>query len=527
MFRFLVQRNRSKGRTQQGEASAQQVIDSGRRIEPSVQSNIAYIQQLLGSPSDLILREFTIGPLKHPCALVAIDGLFDRKVLNEEVLRVMLSGEWQQHKELPEDGDQLLQMLQQEVLSVTDILKATTMDELMLEVMSGNAALFVSGSHQALTLSSQGWKSRAIQEPVTEQLIRGPRDGFTEDLRSNTAAIRRRLKDPNLRFDTVKIGRRAKKDIVICYIEGIVNPELVKEAKRRVDTIDLDDTEDSGMIEQWIMDSFMSPFPQLQSTERPDRTSASLVQGGVAILVDGTPFGLTLPLTITALVQSPEDYYHHWIIATLMRVLRMIAAFIATFLPALYIALVEFHQGMIPSKLAFSIAGSREGVPFPGVIEAVLMEVTLEVLREAGVRLPKPIGQTIGIVGGLVIGEAAVSAGIVSPIMVIVVSITAIASFALPSYTFAISLRILRFGIMMLAAVFGLFGIVLAYIMINIHLVNLKSFGVPFLTPFAPYLKKDWKDLVIRAPVTMLTRRPQMLQTDDKVRMNTRGDSTQ
>jgi len=196
----------------------------------------------------------------------------------------------------------------------------------------------------------------------------------------------------------------------------------------------------------------------------------------------------------------------------------LIAAFIATFLPALYIALVEYHHGMIPSKLAFSIAGTREGVPFPAVIEALIMEATLEILREAGIRLPKPIGQTIGIVGGLVIGEAAVAAGIVSPIMVIIVSLTAITSFALPTYTFAMTLRVIRFGVMMAAAFFGLYGVILVYIMINIHIVNLKSFGIPYSTPFAPNFPRDWKDVILRAPITMLDQRPQMMQTDDENR---------
>lgn len=207
--------------------------------------------------------------------------------------------------------------------------------------------------------------------------------------------------------------------------------------------------------------------------------------------------------------------YSNWLIATLIRLLRLLAVFISTFLPAIYIALVEYHHGMIPSTLAFSIAGTREGVPFPAVIEAIMMEITQEILREAGIRLPRPIGQTIGIVGGLVIGEAAVAAGIVSPTMVIVVSITAITSFALPAYTFSMSFRIIRFFVIMAAAFFGLYGVIFAYIMISIHMVNLKSFGIPYTTPFAPSFIKDWKDAALRAPVTMLDQ-PQMMQTEER-----------
>lgn len=273
-----------------------------------------------------------------------------------------------------------------------------------------------------------------------------------------------------------KWAKGPKKDLIVCYVEGIVHPDLVKEVKRRLSSIDIDEAPESGFIEQWIEGSFLSPFPQVLHTERPDKVAAALLGGRIAILLDGTPFVLMAPATMATHFQSPEDYYERWMIGTLLRILRYIGAFIATFLPALYIALVSYHPGMIPSKLAFSIAGTREGVPFPAVVEAFIMETTIELLREAGVRLPKPIGQTIGIVGGLVIGEAAVSAGIVSPIMVIVVALTAISSFALPSYTFAISIRILRFFVMLAAALFGLYGIIVFYIMINIHIVNLKSF---------------------------------------------------
>ena len=336
--------------------------------------------------------------------------------------------------------------------------------------------------------------------------------------------IRRYIRDPNLRFKTYQVGRRSKKDLVLSYIDGIVNPDIVKEVNRRLETIDMDDAPESGYIEEWIEDSFLSPFPQVLNTERPDKVAAALLEGKVAILLDGTPFVLIAPATLGNTLQSPEDYYERWTIGTLLRALRYLAAFIAMFLPALYIALVSFHPGMIPSDLAFSIAASREGVPFPAYVEALLMALTMELLREAGTRLPTPIGQTIGIVGGLVIGEAAVSAGLVSPAMVIVVALNAIASFSLPSYSVAISFRILLFGMMLAAATFGLYGIILSYIMLNVHLVNLKSFGVPYTTPFAPNFLSDWKDLILRAPITTIKRRPTYMQPLDKKSLN-KGDS--
>ena len=488
--------------------------------------NIQNIKNIFDSPSDLTIRKFTLGKTNINCVLIYVDGLTDKNLIHNHILKSLQIEVIESGKDFSQQPDQLLEELYQKAITISEVKQADTLDEMSLAILSGDTVLLVDGINQGLILGSKGWVNRAVQEPITEGVIRGPREGFIENLRTNTVLIRRRIRDANLRFKSYKIGRRSKKDLVVAYIEGIANPALVKEVERRIDTIDLDDAPESGYIEQWIEDSFLSPFPQMTHTERPDKVATALVQGKVAIVLDGTPFVLIAPVTFGNTLQSPEDYYERWMVGSLIRVLRYFGAFISVFLPSLYVALVSYHPGMIPSKLAFSIASTREGVPVPAFIEAFLMEFTMEMLREAGVRLPKPIGQTIGIVGGLVIGEAAVSAGVVSPIMVIIVAITAVASFALPSYSFAISLRMLRFGFMLTAAVFGFYGIILGYIMINIHIVNLKSFGVPYSTPFAPSFFKDWKDLVLRSPIATLSQRPQYMQTDDKVRMDKDGESS-
>lgn len=489
-------------------------------LSEQMKNNVNAIHSLLHSPGDLITKEIDIGQSGRYCIIVNIDGLIDKTLIHEHLMRPLINYKPNESEaDLKEmNGDELIRRLKDDVLPLQEIQLIDCLDEAVFSILSGDTCLFIDGTQRALIIGSKGWMRRAIEEPQTESLIRGPKDGFTEDIRTNSALIRRRLRDPGLRMDSFLLGTRSKKEVIVTYIEGIANPELVKEVKRRLLTIEMDDPEGSGYIEQWITDSFLSPFPQILNTERPDRVSSSLLQGRVAILVDGTPFNLIMPVTIALAVNSPEDYYQPWLLSSLVRLLRFISAFIATFLPAFYIALAEFHHGMIPSNIAFSIAASREGVPFPAVIEALLMEVTLEILREAGVRLPKPIGQTIGIVGGLVIGEAAVSAGIVSPIMVIVVAVTAIASFTLPSYSFGIITRILRFFVMLAASVFGLFGVILAFLMICIHVVNLKSFGVPYSSPISPMFLKDWNDLILRAPVSFLKERPQMLQPEDKKR---------
>lgn len=470
-------------------------------LSADLSENIARIRSKLGNASDLLVSEHRSksGILY---AVICIDGLSNRLMVQEHLLEALIDSDADKAK-----------------LPVQEVRTTDLLDELLIAILSGDTAVLSEDSERARIVGTKGWNSRSVDEPQTEALIRGPRDGFTEDFRTNTALIRRRIRDPNLRFETFQLGRRSRTDVAVVYVEGIVNDKLLQEVRNRIHTIDVDEVAGSGFIEQWLTDHLLSPFPQIMSTERPDKLSAALLQGKVGVIVDNTPFQLIMPMTLFSFFHSPEDYYQNWIISTVIRVMRFGAAFLATFMPAFYIALTEFHHGMLPSELAFSIAGSREGVPFPSVVEAFAMEATLELLREAGIRLPKPIGQTIGIVGGLVIGEAAVRAGIVSPIMVIVVAITAISSFSLPSYTFAISLRLLRFFMMLTAALFGLYGIVLAYIMLNVHIANLMSFGIPYSTPFAPTFLTDWKDLILRAPNRLLTGRPKMMRTKDKNRM--------
>jgi spore germination protein len=275
---------------------------------------------------------------------------------------------------------------------------------------------------------------------------------------------------------------------------------------------------ETGQIEQFIEDNIFSPFPQAQATERPDKIIAALTEGRIAILVDGTPFALIVPAVLLQFFQSPEDYYERWMISSLVRFFRFMGSFVAAMGPAIYIALVSYHPGLIPTSLVLSIAASREGVPFPAFIEALLMEVTIELLRESGARLPKSIGQTIGIVGGIVIGDAAVRAGIASPILVIVVAITAIASFIIPSYNAAISFRLIRFPMMLLAALLGMYGVMLGFIIINVHLVTLRSFGTVYLAPLTPLEARDWKDVIFRLPNKYLRRRPAFLLPIDMYR---------
>ncbi len=480
--------------------------------------NINNLKKMLDEPDDLITREMTVGQQNVPCAIVYIAGLVDRALLQNSILENLQR--LAESETLPEKAVQLFDEIYQEFISVSNVEKGQTLDDVANGILSGKAVFYLDGVDTVFLLDVQGGETRAIEQSTSETVIRGPRSAFVESIGTNLSMVRRYVQDPNLRLKTYQAGRRNKQNLVVSYIDGIIHPDILKEVNRRLETMDVDDVINSGFIEQWIEDSFLSPFPQFAETERPDKVAAELLRGKLAIFLNGTPFVLIAPITLGDMLKSPEDYYERWLYTTLLRILRYIGAFLTLFLPALYISLVSFHQGLLPSKLAFSIAASREGVPFPPAVEAVLMVITLELLQEAGVRLPTPIGQTIGIVGGLVLGEAAVQAGIVSPVMIIVIALTAIAAFTMPTFSFGIPLRILRFAFMLAATIFGLYGIILVYIMINIHLVNLKSIGVPYSTPFAPTMLSDLKDLVIRAPVTMLKKRPEFLQTRNKKSMD-------
>lgn len=517
MVRSFFRRSRNSTLTQQGQQPFQQ--NTGMKISKNIQTNIDNLENMLGQPADLKVRQMKFGEGNVTCSFVYIESVVDKKDVQQNVLDSV-----QNAQNLPSENNELFQFIYDKLISLMDVKKGTTLDEISLPLLIGYTILFIDGIDTALMVNTAGGEMRQIEEPITETLIRGPRAGFVENIHVNIGLIRRDINDPNLRFKTYLTGRRSKKSLVVCYVEDIVHPELLKEVDRRLKTLDIDIVPESGYIEEWIQDSFLSPFPQILNTERPDKVVRAIMHGRVAILLDGTPYVLLVPMTFSEVIMSPEDYYERWTIGTLLRLLRYLSAFISVFLPAIYIALTNIQPGMIPSMLAFSIAGTREGVPFPPVIEAIMMVITMELLQEAGARLPQTIGQTIGIVGGLVIGEAAVRAGIVSPIMVIVIALTAVCNFAIPSFSVAITFRIIRFGFIFAAGIFGLYGIVLAYIMMNIHFVNLKSFGVPYTTPFAPFFKEDWKDLIIRAPVPAREQRTQHLLTDDKITLDRKGE---
>jgi spore germination protein len=503
----------------------------GRKISKPVQSNTetnlnhqpisgnisedqAAVKQRIGHNSDVKFREYRFGPDKLRIVVVYVEGLSDKELINHFIMNGLL----QNDDSIQMNNNNLKDYLFDRSMPICELNESKHVSIFTSSIMAGSAGLLVEGLAKGFTFGESQILKRNMEEPQSESMVRGPRIGFIENLSHNTALIRRLAKTDSLAITSYQIGERVKKEVAIAYISDIVDPELLEKVKRRVTRIKIDALQESGYIEQLIEDDFLSPFPQVQNTERPDRVLAALLEGRVAIFLDGTPFALIAPVTFNMLLQTPEDYYERWIIGSLIRMLRYLTAFISLFTPAVYISFVSFHQGLIPTKLVFSIAANREGVPFPPLIEVLIMEISIEILREAGLRLPKAIGQSIGIVGGLIIGEAAVQAGIVSSIMVIVVAVTAITSFSIPQYNASIALRMLRFVAMFFAAVFGLYGVTLFFLLLCAHLVQLKSFGVPYLSPVSPNRVKDWLDIFIRAPLFLMKKRPNQIQTKDQTR---------
>ncbi|MEK4485866.1 spore germination protein [Psychrobacillus sp. FSL H8-0484] len=502
--------------------SPNQEVDTKQKeaLKTSLQQNIQTLKDTLGKSSDIIIREIRIGNEGNiKAGIIYTDGLTDTPSLQNFILETLMldiKGIELLEKTSPEQN--LISVLKDVALTVGEIKEITNLDVLFNSLLSGDTIILIDGYAQGLSISNRHWAERAVTEPSAQTVVRGPREGFTENFRVNTALIRRKIKDPNLWMESKIIGTRTKTNIAIVYINGIANDKIVKEVRLRLDRINIDGILESGNIEELIQDSPYSPFSTVYNTERPDVVAAALLEGRIAILIDGTPFVLIVPALFVQFFQSAEDYYVRTVIGSLIRLLRFVAFAIALLAPALFIAITTFHHSMIPPALLISLAAQREGVPFPAFVEALIMEITFEILREAGVRMPRSIGSAMSIVGAFVIGTAAVEAGIISAMMVIVVSITAISSFVSPSYDIAISVRILRFAFMVLAASFGLFGITIGLIALILHLCSLRSFGVPYMSPIAPFNVSDQKDTFIVLPLWKLITRPRLLNQQNKVR---------
>ncbi|WP_428910738.1 spore germination protein [Niallia sp. Krafla_26] len=475
-------------------------------LSPRMEENIEILKSAYQDCSDVVFRDFSIGSSEMKAVLLYIDGLSNTEVVDQHVLMPLI-----QMKDL--EYDSILEIVKKEI-SVSDIKEIYTIPDVFKQVSIGNTIILIDEQSKGISIGLPKWEKRSIAEPESEPVIRGPREGFIETIRVNTSLLRRKIRHPLLKMKQMDIGGYTETQVIVAYIEGIADSALVEEVTNRLKRIKIDSILESGYIEEMIQDSPLSPFPQLLNTERPDVAAACLLEGRVVILIDGTPITLIAPCTFASLMQAPEDFYNPFYISTFIRWLRYIFFFIALLAPSAYVALLTFHQEMLPSSLILTIAGSREQIPFPALVEAFIMEITFEALREAGVRLPKQVGAAVSIVGALVIGQAATAAGLVSSPMVMVVAITGIASFLMPRYAIGISIRMLRFPIMILSGVMGLLGVMLGITTIVAHLCTLKSFGVPYLQSAAPLKIRNLKDILIRAPWWAMETRPEFYSND-------------
>lgn len=485
--------------------------ETARQLTKNLSLNLEIIRKSLNWSSDLKIRKFKICiEEEKEAAVVFIDGLVDKRQINEHILRpLMLDLPGTKHRfDRKENPIELLPNL----LTTIEFKKSTSkVSEIIDGVLSGSTALLVEGSKQAAIFETRGWEYRTIEKPDTEGTVRGPREGFIENLQTNIALLRRIIRDPAFTIERMQLGRRTKTDVALAYIKGVASEGLMAEVKKRLKRIDTDAILESGYIEQFIEDNPFSLFATIGNSEKPDKVAGKILEGRVAILVDGTPFVLTAPMLLIECFQNTEDYYTRPYFATFMRLIRYFSFALSFLLPAVFVALTTFHQELIPTPLLITIAAAREGTPFPGVIEALGIMIVFEILREAGVRMPRPMGQAVSIVGALVIGEACVAAGLIGAPMVIVVAFTAIVSFIVPSLADAGSA--LRIIFIVLAGTLGLFGILIGLLQLLVHLVSLRSFGAPYLSPVIPISISGLKDLIV-APTWLMIKRPRDIRAE-------------
>ncbi|MED4000257.1 spore germination protein [Priestia aryabhattai] len=515
----LFKNKKSKDNKKETEGS---LPEEQELLMQSLEGNIANIKKRTGNSSDMVIRYIKIGERAAiQAAVIYIDGIVDNQSIQELLVDTMMKDDVFSEPITPQNA---FTLLKEDVVGIGDVAILHMWSEVFPALMSGDTLILIDGNNHAMSAGTKGGEWRSIQEPTTQLVVRGSKEGFTESIAKNMPMVRRIIKSPDLWVETMKIGKVTQTDVSMMYINGIANDKIVKEVKQRLNQINIDSILESGYVEQLIEDQTYTTFPTMYHTERPDIVAGNLLEGRIAIFVDGTPFVLIAPAVFIQFFQSPEDYYSRFDIATSIRFLRILIFFISLIAPATYVAITTFHQEMVPTKLLIAIAAQREDVPFPSLVEALIMEVTFEILREAGIRLPRAIGSAVSIVGALVIGQASVQAGIVSPAMVIVVAMTAIASFATPSFAIAISARLIRFVFMIAAATFGFYGIILCFLMMIVHLCSLRSFGVPYMTPLAPFIPSNSGDTIVRMPWWTLRQRPRLISSGNMVR---EGDNQQ
>lgn len=488
------------------------------RVHGTLKENEDYIRTCLKKDSAVLYRHFQAGRTsKRPALLVAVSGIVDKTLLNEDILGPVMN------MEPPEDCKDITLFLRDSVLPVVQIQEITDLAQAVLLVLQGQAALFIEGAEKALLIGAESLKSRSIEQPTAESVFRGPKDSFVEDLQINISMIRRRIHDPQFRLETMTIGAITQTKVVFVYLEGIANDGVVKEVEKRLGSIKGDSILYAGDIEGYIQDTTVTLFPTISYTEKPDSVVARVLEGCVAILIDGTPVVLTVPDLLINHFQTSDDYTASTFFASFSRMIRIVTFLATIMLPGLFIAVQYYHVVLIPYSLLIRLIKAREGVPFQVYIEVFLLMGVFEVVKETGLRMPRPVGQAISVVGGLLLGTAAVDAGLVGLPAVVVVAFAGISTFLIPTLDGPITL--LRVLFVIAGSLLGIYGILLLGMIVVTHLASLRSFGVPYTAPLFPIVWEDWKDTYLRLPIKSLWHRPKSLKPGDYRRHGRGGDS--
>ncbi len=465
------------------------------KISSSIEDNLKYIKDAMSIPlsADAILREFAIifNSKKYKAFLIYYEGMVDGSSIDGYIMQSL-------HLITPRGNDGLKATISEQLLSSNQLTVANDFDKTFDMVNYGGCAVFVETLNSCFVLDVKGWERRGVSEPVSENVIRGSQEGFTGTVRVNTGMIRRLVRQEKLICEGFKLGKKSKTPCNLMYIKDIADNKIVTEIKRRIEAIDTDFITDSGELEQLMEDFTYFPSPQIISTERPDRTANALMEGKAVLLLDGTPYALIMPINAFELIHTPEDRALRFPYANLVRIMRIIALFISLLLPAVFIAMCSFHQESVPVHLLFAISASRRSVPFSLITELILFEIAFEIIREASIRIPSSAGNAMGIIGGLIIGQAAIDANIVSPIVIIIVALTGIGSFTIPSYSLTFAYRIMKYVYILLGATSGFLGITFGIAVHLVMLCNSQSLGVPFLAPFSDCTSNSYGRLFVK-----------------------------
>jgi spore germination protein len=487
-------------------------LNSNKNLAIHLADNLKELNTNFTDCPDIIQKQVILKELKKGC-FIFIKNFINTDLLQRDFIKPLLSM----------DSSILHDKSIVDYLPALNASLCTDINTVAASVLEGKTAFLIDGVNFAVICDLVNIEKRAITEPNGEKNVRGPNEGFIESINTNITLLRRKIKNNNLKFKTLVLGNITNQNVSIAYIEGIANAEILNNLYTKVNAIKTDGLLSIGHIEQLIVDNKYSPFPLYIATERPDKAVAALLEGRFVIFLDGTPVVLIVPISFFSFFQAPDDYASNWMIGTMFRIFRIMGLILALILPALYISVTTFHYYLVPLNILVQLGQSRVQVAFPPIVEALLMEFTIEMLREASVRLPTYIGSTIGVVGGIIIGQAAVNAGIVSNLFIIIVGTTTIASYAIPNYEFGLGLVLIRFSILLMSSFFGMIGGLVSIMFLIFHLLSLESLGQPYLIPISPFKLSDQKDMIIRLPFQFMKKRPHIAQPiNDK-----RGDKNE